>query len=54
MSNAVYAGVAGTSGDGVRMFTQATSKIDRLIGIANSGATEDGSFYNTQIDGDLA
>ena len=54
MSNAVYAGVAGTSGDGVRVFGLATSKIDRLIGISNTGSVEDGSFYTTQIDGDLA
>ncbi len=54
MSNAVYACVAGTAGDGVRVFGLATSKIDRLIGIANDGSVEDGSFYTTQIDGDLA
>jgi len=54
MSNAVYACVMGTSGDGGRVFTQATSKIDRIIGIANSGSVEDGSYYNSQIDGDLA
>lgn len=53
-SNADYACVMGTSGDGVRVFTQATSKIDRIIGIANDGSVEDGGYYNSQIDGDLA
>ena len=53
-SNADYACVMGTSGDGVRVFTQATSKIDRIIGIANDGSAEDGGHYNSQIDGDLA
>ena len=54
MNNANYSAQGATSGDSIRMFAHATTKIDRIICIGHDGSVEDPHAVVTSVDGDLA
>ena len=54
MNNANYSAQGATSGDSIRMFDHATTKIDRILCIGHAGSSEDVASVATSVDGDLA
>ena len=54
MNNANYSAQGATSGDSIRMFAHATTKIDRILCIGHAGSNEDVASVATSVDGDLA
>jgi len=54
MNNADYSAQGATSGDSIRMFAHATTKIDRILCIGHAGSNEDVASVATSVDGDLA
>ena len=54
MNNANYSAQGATSGDSIRMFDHATTKIDRILCIGHAGSNEDVASVATSVDGDLA
>ena len=54
MNNANYSAQGATSGDSIRMFAHATTKIDRILCIGHGGSSEDVASVATSVDGDLA
>ena len=54
MNNANYSAQGATSGDSIRIFAHATTKIDRILCIGHGGGMEDVASVATSVDGDLA
>jgi len=54
MNNANYSAQGATSGDSIRIFAHATTKIDRILCIGHDGSLEDVASVATSVDGDLA
>ena len=54
MNNTNYSAQGATSGDSIRMFAHATTKIDSIFCIGHAGSNEDVASVATSVDGDLA